>query len=291
MIVSAKNPIVHVESFSEIEKFFISYIRLERINEHHLSLKLNMPRSFVSRILEELEVKGAVSRGFNGDKLILTDDLRFNDIYGIDGYKDLSIKTGTQILFSREHFKEILNEIEKHYKNCLDFQILCYFNSALEVTKRIITLIKDRLIINYFEVFHQSDIDFLDFIEKLKYSGDSHDLSALIEICLDFFYKIIAFFNKERLFAESHNLRPQINNSLALFHQEEDIEEFEKLTSLIFQSLDGKKEVISKIKSILFLHFNKKMGPVIYFQKGDGIVDGVKKNIIKIMDIINNEPF
>ena len=194
MIVSADRQVSLSESFSEIEKFFISFIKQERIDEYKLSLKLNIPQFFVKKIVTNLKIKGAISKMRGSNKLILSEDIKYLDLYEKEGYMDLSMRHECQILFSPEVMEDTLTQIEILYKNCLDYHVLCYFNSALDIAKEIIILIKEKLIINFYEIFYPPDIDFLNLVEKIHYSGQSSELGPLIEVLLDFFYKIISFY-------------------------------------------------------------------------------------------------
>ncbi|MFX0100358.1 MAG: hypothetical protein ACFFCS_12320 [Candidatus Hodarchaeota archaeon] len=292
------SPITNLHSLSEIEKKLLSILQGKRMKKHFLYSRFLLPRSFLEDVLEILRRKNLIIVN-DSEGSIELNEKNYNLINAIKNeFSKLSVRNN-KVHFSRnEDVQELIQKMEIRYQNSLDLYVLDYLEESLEKIQEIISFIQKTSIFEYKEFFHELDIEFFFILCNNLTKSDKDKYKLVIDYAIDYIFKILEFLKDGvKLHSDSIGSELTLNAYAGFFkHQKQAIKDLKEFIS----NFDRQKESNPlaeqdrnkiKISAYLILHFDKKIGPKIFFQSNNGLKEENLDQIKKLMDILNPEPF
>lgn len=263
-------------------------IKLSVLHAH-----LHYPTSFLKEIIDILVHKDLISIDPISKAVRVTGDLFLDESDESSIYSRLNSSNPIVISCAPKYHHRMMKILEFLYQHALDLYMLNYNVDSIQVIKEIFAALNE-FVVNFDELLCSYDSEFFSLFERNPRYFNDENASLFVDFSLNVIYKII--YNIRIIIKNDENLTKS-NSKYKDFYdnQQSDIDMLVQFISE-FHSLSNVEPALkipesALISAYFILYFHKKIGPVVYHESENMIDGDIKSQIIKLMDMINPEPF
>ena len=280
---------------SEIEKYMLLFIKNSgALKLHVLYSNLQFPTSFLRKIIEIMASKKMFFLDMTANTIALGEIGRSNEFLDDSVFSRLSTKKPLHLACAKQVYTRVVKILEHLYQNGLDLYMLNYNMDAMENIKEILQILDKDIIDHFYDTLYDFDKDFFSIWEKNIRFFNEDNVGLVIDISLNFIYKIINELN--HIFDQANDQEPKTSPYTEFYENQQD--SIKELLAFLNDRVNikaiqvqTKKENLPALTAYLILYFHKKIGPQIFFETNNKFNDDFKQQVKKIMDVINPEPF
>jgi hypothetical protein len=285
----------NIADLSEIEKYLLVMIRNSSgIKLSVLFAHLHYPTSFLRKIIDLLVDKDLITIDRISNAVIITDNLDPNEFDENCFISRFNSNEPLEISCPPKFHHRMMKILEYLYQNSLDLYMLNYNIESIKIIREILAILKNDFVSNFNALFSGLDAEFFSIFEQNPRYFNDDNAGLFIDFSLNVIYKII--FNIRSVIEKPDAVIKTSTRYKELYgNQRVAIEELVQFIEG-FRSIHCKQTAPATSETVMIsayfiIYFHKKIGPIVYFETDNFLGDDFKAQMIKLMDVVNPEPF